>query len=194
MQPRSILIASACCAVLLSACAGSGGELAVTRILSSAEPIIDGEPLPVFSDHFQTGATVIYSYVFLENTKTMTGSFPVRLRWFYPNDFRPPMAQHVVMLEPGQEVAQFELHADSGIPVGPYQLIARSGPDQSTFTASGTTRFFVGMSPASAEQFVAEETEFRRQREEERARREAEEEERLTAESGSVMSGGLLDP
>ena len=167
------------------------GEFGIRAIFSSTEPIRPEEGyVPEFQTHFATGTTVVYSYVFLENAQTMTGSFPVRLRWFYPNDFRPPMAQHIVELEPGQEVAQFEIHNESGMQPGPYMLIARSGRDQSNFTASGSVRYFVGMTEEEARVFLEEEEEYRRQREEERIRREAEEQERIEREG----TGSLLLP
>ncbi len=175
--------------VVLSACAGGNGPVTVSRILSSSKPIVEGEPLPEFSEHFQTGTTVVYSYVIVENTKTMTGSFPVRLRWFYPNDYRPPMAQHTVMLEPGQEVAQFEIHNDKGLMRGPYMLIPAFGKDQSSLTETGSSRFFIGMTQEESQTFLTEEADYRRRQENERRLREAED---ALAASGSLSTGSRL--
>lgn len=173
---KNAVILSAIGLVLLAACTAETPKkpLMVETIVSSSEPIVPGEPFPPFKEHFSSGTTVIYTYISFENTETMTGAFPVRLRWFYPNDFRPPIAQHVVSLEPSQRIAQFSIHNENGLPIGPYMLIPAYGKDQSSLTETGSARFFVGMTDEEAKKFIKEETEFRAKRDEEMAKREEE--------------------
>ena len=171
----------------------SGGEFTVDQIVSTTEQIVPDQPLPQFKEHFGTGTKVIYSYVWLKNSETMTGSFPVRLRWFSPNDFRPPIAQRVVELSPGQNVAQFSIHNDAGLPNGPYMLLARAGRKLNELTASGSSRFFVGMTPEEAKAFLDEEAEVRRRKDEERKLREEERKRKEEAEKQARIDqlGGL---
>lgn len=156
------------CVAALTSCGGAevtGPEsepkpIVITEIVSSAEPIDPDAPLPVFTEHFDEGVTAIYSYVTIQNSETMTGSFPVRMRWFSPNDARPPFAQRVVEMEPGQNIAQFSINNAAGLASGPYMLIARSGKDlYSLSTASGSARFFVGMTPEESEIYLIQEAE-----------------------------------
>jgi hypothetical protein len=200
-MPYNIFMKDSCTSVFLvlflvlgiSACGGVDApppSLTIDRIQSTPDAIDPVNPQPAFTQFFSTGATVIYTYVFLSNTETMTGSFSVRLRWFFPNDLRPPIAQHVLELQPGQNIAQFSLHNEDGLRQGPYQLIARAGKNPSELTASGSSRFFIGMSPDEAQNFLDEEAEFMRQREEvrrkqEEERKKQEEEDRLNTQSDS---------
>ena len=212
MKQSLTLIAFLFAFIGLAACAPEEikeeDQIMIEHIVSSVEPIVPGEPFPPFLTHFETGATVIYSYVWLKNTETMTGSFPVRMRWFAPNDFRPPMAQREIELEPGQNVAQFSIHNEDGMPRGPYMLLARTGRKLSELTASGSSRLFVGMTEEESETFLKEEEEFRiardaemKRREEERKKQE-EEEVKRKAEMGTgatmtgegLLPGGALGP
>ena len=187
----------ACLAFILtaSACRGIDRQvvapepLEIDRIESTLESIESGNPLPPFMQFFDEGTTAINSYVWLRNSKTMTGSYPVRMRWFSPNDFRPPIAQSVVEMEPGQQIAQFSIHNESGLTNGPYQLFVRAGKDLSNLSASGSKRFFVGMTPEQAQDFMNQETAFRKKRDEKRAKRAAEEA-RARAGSGTVTGSG----
>lgn len=212
MKQSLTLIISFLFVICLSACfpeeVKEEDQIMIEHIVSSLEPIVPGEPFPPFLTHFETGATVIYSYVWLKNTETMTGSFPVRMRWFSPNDFRPPMAQREVELEPGQNVAQFSIHNEDGMPNGPYMLLARTGRKLSELTASGSARIFVGMTEEEADTFLKEEAEFRamrdqqmKEREEERKKQEAEEAKRkaemgtgATATGDGLLPEGALGP
>jgi len=212
MKQPLTLIAFLIAFIGLAACAPEEikeeDQLMIEHIVSSVEPIVPGEPFPPFLTHFETGATVIYSYVWLKNTETMTGSFPVRMRWFAPNDFRPPMAQREIELEPGQNVAQFSIHNEDGMPRGPYMLLARTGRKLSEMTASGSARLYVGMTEEETETFLEEERKFRvtrdaemKKREEERKKQEEEEAKRkaeggtgATATGDGLLPGGALSP
>ena len=140
----------------------------IGRIAMSTEKIEAGKPLPAFVQLFEEGVTAIYTYVWLGNVETMTDTFPVRASWFSPNDLNPPIARTTIELTPPQSIAQFSLHAEDGIQSGPYKIIIRAGEN---FTASGSMRFFVGMTEGEAEKFLQEEEKLLRAREEERRRR-----------------------
>jgi len=166
--------------VLLSACGETVAPqpplppLKITRVESTDVPIEAGKAFPDFHPHFEEGVSVIYTYVWLENAQFMTGAFMVRMRWFSPNDFRPPIAQHEIEVQPGQDIAQFSVHNEDGMNPGPYQLIARAGKDASSLTASGSSRFFIGMTEEEAEEFLTEEDTFRKARDEKRAKQKEE--------------------
>src|SRR3989344_3002294 len=148
--------------LFLASCSGTAIDappLAIEHIVSSKEMIDPGKPLPEFTLYFATGTTVVHSYVWLKNFESMTGSYVVRMRWHYPNDFRPPMAQRVVTLGSGQNVAQFSFHDEKGLAVGPYLLDVRAGKDEMNLTASGSARFFIGMDESAAEEYLKEEAE-----------------------------------
>ena len=204
MRIRTTFVITLLSASLLVACLEETKQpllpLDIERIEVSEQPIEPDKPLPEFKTHFGTGANVIYTYVWLRNADTMTGSFPVRMTWFSPSDLAPPIARRDIELEPGQSVAQFSIHNENGMQRGPYKLIGRAGKNLSELTASGSKRFFVGMTLEEADEYVRQEEEFIRQRDEERAKREAErkkekeEEARLKAlnSTGSTMSGADL--
>lgn len=161
---------------LLAACSGTIAEvpkLRIENVVSSAEPIELGKPFPEFTQYFATGTTVVYTYVWLKNYESMTGSYLVRMRWHHPNDFQPPIMQRTVTLS-GQNVAQFSFHSEKGIAVGPYLLDVQAGMDEILFTASGSARFFIGMSEDAANQYLLEEAEFKRKWEENQALQDAE--------------------
>ena len=162
--------------VFLASCvpAKEPPPLMIESIVSSKGPIDPAKPLPEFTTHFATGTTVVNSYVSLRNFESMTGTYVVRMRWHYPNDFRPPMAQRVVTLNAGQNVAQFSLHDEKGLANGPYLLDARAGKDEMTLTASGSARFFVGMTEKESEEYLKEEAQYKKNWEAERAKREEE--------------------
>jgi len=163
--------------LFLGACSGAVvplPQLEIEHIVSSKEPIDPTKPLPEFTQYFATGTTVVHSYVWLKNFESTTGSYVVRMRWHYPNDFRPPMAQRVVTLDSGQNVAQFSFHDENGIAVGPYLLDVRTGKDEMNLTASGSARFFIGMDESAAAQYLIDEAEFKQKWEEDRAKKEAE--------------------
>jgi len=188
-----VLLLGSCGTEPVSAPKSEPEPLSITEIVSSVEPIDPENPLPTFTDFFEEGTEVIYTYVSIQNAETMTGSFPVRLRWFSPNDFRPPIAQRMVEMEPDQNIAQFSIHNEDGLGKGPYMLIARAGRDLSSLTATGSARFFIGMTQEEAQEFLEQEAEVKAQREKKRKIREAErkkqkEEDGLKeALSGAVM-------
>lgn len=182
---------------LLASC-GDGAKkpaLQIDNVVSSSDPIDPANSaLPEFTQYFGTGTEVVYSYVQLKNVESMTGGAVVRMRWYYPNDFRPPIAQRVVDLQPGQNVAQFSIHTKGGLTVGPYQLEVWAGKNETTLTSSGAARFFVGMNEAAADQYLIDEAEYRRKWEEERKKREEEqkklEEEKKETGTGNMMKKG----
>ena len=164
---------------LLTACVSAQNALKepeIEYIVSSATQIDPAKSLPEFTLYFASGTTVVHSYAFLKNLESLTGSYVVRMRWHYPNDFRPPMAQRVVTLSPGENVAQFSLHDGAGLQNGPYLLDVRAGKDEMNLTASGSARFFIGMTPEEAETYLVDEAEYKKKWEEDRAKREAEQE------------------
>ena len=177
---RCLIILSLIFVSLLSACGETAvpqpppPPLKITRVESTDVPIEAGKPFPDFHPYFEVGVSVIYTYVWLENAQFMTGAFMVRMRWFSPNDFRPPIAQHEIEVQPGQDIAQFSVHNEDGMNPGPYQLIARAGKDASSLTASGSSRFFIGMTEEEAETFLTEEEAFRKARDEKRAKQKEE--------------------
>lgn len=187
------------CLLFLPACSGEIAQgpppppLDIVRIATTAEPIIPGEEIPPFLTFFETGTTVVYSYVWIANTETMTGSFPVRMRWFSPNDLRPPIAHRDITLEPGQSVAQFSIHNESGHANSPYKIIARTGKDLSSLTASGSHRFYIGVSEQDAQIFLEQEAEYLQKREEERRKRKEEEERKKAEEEMTEESGAEVD-
>lgn len=146
--------------------------LEITRIELSSEPIDPKEPLPTFTDHFEEGTKVIYAYVFFRNVETMTGSFPVRVQWFYPNDLSPPLAMSEITMTPPQAIAQFSLHNDAGMEKGPYKVLFFGGRD---YGATGSARFFVSMTKEEAMEYLKEEEEMVKKMEEERKKQESEE-------------------
>ncbi len=139
--------------------------LRVAQILVSEEKVIEGQPLPVFSEYFEEGPKELYAYVIFENVATMTGSFPVRLQWFSPNDMTPPIGMSSITMEPPSSIAEFALHDDAGMKRGPYKVLVFAGEKS---TATGATRFFVGMTPEEATEFLKQEAEIERQMEERR--------------------------
>src|SRR3989344_748461 len=153
------------------ACTGTVSEkpkMQVEYIVSSSEPIEPGKPFPEFTQYFATGTTVVYSYVWLKNYESQTGTYIVRMRWHYPNDFHPPMMQHTVTLS-GQNVAQFSFHDENGIKTGPYMLDVQTGKDEIIFSGSGSARFFVGMSESAAAEYLREEAEYKQKWEQNQA-------------------------
>ena len=132
--------------------------LRIGRIAMGATPVEPGKP-PDFRRHFEEGTKVVYAYLWLENVRTMSGSFPVRAMWFAPNDWTPPVAVSTITMTPSENIAQFSFHDDRGIPRGPYEILFYAGPE---FTATGSTRFFVAMTEEEAEEFLREEAEFER--------------------------------
>lgn len=180
-----------------------GPPLMIESVLSSKNQIDPSKPLPEFTTHFASGTTVVYSYVSLKNFESMTGAYVVRMRWHYPNDFRPPMAQRIVTLSLGQNVAEFSLHDEKGLQHGPYLLDARAGKDELNLTASGSARFFVGMTEEESKTYLKEEAEYKRKYEEDRAKREEEQknadeekralEEKLSWEKRLLGSGAVKD-
>src|SRR3989344_4703086 len=165
--------------LLLTACVSAQNALKepeIEYIVSSATQIDPAKSLPEFTLYFASGTTVVHSYAFLKNLESLTGSYVVRMLWHYPNDFRPPMAQRVVTLSPGENVAQFSLHDGAGLQNGPYLLDVRAGKDEMNLTASGSARFFIGMTPEEAETYLVDEAEYKKKWEEDRAKREAEQE------------------
>ena len=115
----------------------------------------------------------------------------------------PPLAQRVVTLNAGQNVAQFSLHDEKGLANGPYLLDARAGKDEMTLTASGSARFFVGMTEKESEDYLKEEAEYKKNWEAERAKREEEQkkadeerralEEKLSWEKRLLGSGAAIN-
>ena len=173
--------------VLLTACTATqlpSPPLRIDRIEMSVEPVKDGKTLPTFRDHFEEGHKVLYTYVWFENVRSMTGSFPVRAMWFYPNDLRPPIAVSKITMTPPDSIAQFSFHDAKGIPKGPYQILFSAGPK---FTATGSMRFFVGMKQEEVQEFMQEDADARRALDGQR--RKAEEE---AAKQGA--SFGVLVP
>ena len=200
MRTRTTLIITLISASLLVACLEEPPPLPpleIERIEVTEEPIESDKPVPEFKTYFGTGVDVIYSYVWINNADTMTGSFPVRMTWFSPSDLSPPIARRDIELEPGQGIAQFSIHNEGGMRNGPYKLIGRAGKSTSELTASGSKRFFVGMTPEEADEYLEQEAEYIKKRDEERAKREAErkiqeeEEARLKAlyGTGGTMTG-----
>ena len=161
--------------VILAACAAqeiSPPPLRISQIVVSQEKVVEGKPLPVFSEYFEEGPKELYTYVIFENVETMTGSFPVRLQWFSPNDMTPPIGMSSITMEPPSSIAEFALHDDAGMKRGPYEVLVFAGEK---FTATGSTRFFVGMTPEEAAVFLKQEAEIERQREERRVSKEGNE-------------------
>jgi len=177
MQTRTTLLTTLLSAGILVACLEPPPPLPpleIDRIEVSEEPIESDKPLPEFKTYFGTGTDVIYTYVWLNNADTMTGSFPVRMTWFSPSDLAPPVARRDIELEAGQGIAQFSIHNENGLQNGPYKLIGRAGRSVSDLTASGSKRFFIGMTPEEADEYVEQEEAYVKKRDEERAKREAE--------------------
>ena len=146
----------------LTACTATqppSAPLRIDHIAMSAEPVKDGKPLPTFRDHFEKEPKVLYAYVWFENVRSMTGSFPIRAMWFYPSDLRPPVAVSEIRMTPPDSIAQFSFHDAKGIPKGPYQILFSAGPK---YTATGSIRFFVGMTEKEAREFMQEDTDARR--------------------------------
>ncbi len=144
--------------------------LRVAQVVVSSEKVVEGEALPLFSQYFEEGQKALYTYVIFENVATMTGSFPVRLQWFSPNDFSPPIGMSMITMEPPSSIAEFALHDDAGMERGPYEVLVFAGENS---TATGATRFFVGMTPEEASEFLKQEAEIERQMEERRASKES---------------------
>ena len=162
MRTRTTLIITLISASLLVACLEEPPPLPpleIERIEVTEEPIESDKPVPEFKTYFGTGVDVIYSYVWINNADTMTGSFPVRMTWFSPSDLSPPIARRDIELEPGQGIAQFSIHNEGGMRNGPYKLIGRAGKSTSELTASGSKRFFVGMTPEEADEYLEQEAE-----------------------------------
>lgn len=149
----------------------SSPPLEIARIELSAEPVDPGKPLPTFTDHFEEGTKVVYAYVWFRNVETMTGSFPVRVQWFHPNDLSPPIAMSQIAMTPPESIAQFSLHNDRGMEKGPYKVLFFGGRDSSV---TGAARFFVGMTKEAAGEYLKQEEEMVKKMEEERKRREEE--------------------
>lgn len=171
MRGRFFLAAE--CSLLLLSCSPTqppsppSSPLAISRIELSAEAIDPKEPLPTFRDHFEEGTKIIYAYVFFRNVETMTGSFPVRVQWFYPNDLRPPLAMSEIRMTPPASIAQFSLHNDTGMEKGPYKVLFFGGKD---YGATSSARFFVSMTKEEAMTFLKQEEEMVKNVEEERQR------------------------
>ncbi len=186
---------------ILSSCSGEAEytppELEISRIEFTSEQIESAEDIPEFRTLFETGSSVVYSYIWLQNAETLTGAYKVQMSWFYPNDLRPPVARHTIEMEPNQNIAQFSLHNEEGLNVGPYKVIIRAGLADGPLSASGSARLFVGMDMDSADKYLEEEAEFIKKREEEKEKKRIEreaEEARKAALSGSTMTGeDLMD-
>lgn len=161
--------------LFLTGCAverGTPPRLRIANVVSSATPIEPEKPLPLFSLHFDEGVKALYTYVWFRNVATMTGGFPVHAQWFSRNDFTPPIAMHSLTMTPPQSIAQFSFHDESGIESGPYEIRLFAGEP---LAATGSAKFFVGMTPEEIRQFLAEEDAFRKRMAEERRRRGEEE-------------------
>lgn len=147
--------------------------LEISRIELRAQPIEENKPLPTFTDHFEAGTKVVYAYVWFQNVQTQTGSFPVRVQWFHPNDLSPPLAMSEIKMTLPESIAQFSLHNDGGMEKGPYKVLFFGGTD---YGATGSARFFVGMTREEAEASLREEEEVKRKMEEERGKKKGEDE------------------
>jgi len=196
---KTKIFASVITILILSSCSAeeeySAPSLEVTRMAFTSEPIESETDIPEFKQFFETGSSVIYSYIWFQNTETLTGAYKTQISWFYPNDLRPPIARHVIDMEPNQNIAQFSLHNEEGLNNGPYKIIVRSGLADGPLSASGSSRIFIGMSKEDSDKYLEEEAEFLKKREiekeKQRIAREAEEA-RKAALSGSSLSGSTM--
>lgn len=180
------LLSLLCFGILVSCVAEKAPVLPVkiSHVVVTEEKIEPGKPLPTFTDHFEAGKKIIYAYVFFENIATMTGSLPVRLQWFSPNDFSPPIGMSTVTLEPPATTAEFALNDSSGLKKGPYQALVFAG---NPVTATGSVRFFVGMTREEAGEFMRFDEEAREMY---RKKIEAEIEREKSEELPPALTGG----
>ncbi len=170
-----ILIASGS----LTACIGQEKQapfLQIENILHTEGQVVAEKPMPQFQDLFETGVKIIRSYVQLRGMETMTGSVVVHMQWFSPNDLRPPFATKNISIMPHQNIAEFTLGNEGGLRAGPYKVVVWTSSNNMRLTATGSSRFFIGLTEQEALTFIEEErkmleamAEQRKRREEERA-------------------------